>query len=240
VSVSDEERALLTVSPGGKHSARVWSAVSDQQGVTYVLVELGWPARRASVGVFAVPQAEVPVRLTWRDDAHLVVAYPFELAPFRKAGCAQHGGDAVEIEYEPLEGWSRGDRPDDPPARRARSRTSTAPALYRGELVEVSAGRYRYEYRDADQSDSSRDELAARGLEGGGHSWAGIVHGLVVLRHPELRGRIELAPDGDRLVIHSRDREALVMVARLVTDAKRDADLLDLAIDTAIADGQMA
>jgi hypothetical protein len=109
----------------------------------------------------------------------------------------------------------------------------------RGNIVAVSDGEFRYDYYDVSEPDSSYDDLHARGYQGGGPSWHGIVYGLVKIRQPDLLARLRFDPEGDGLAVWSSDRDVLVAVARLVTAAKRDPALLTAAIDKAVADGQM-
>ena len=117
-----------------------------------------------------------------------------------------------------------------------------AEPLERGILVtfETNDGIfYSYSYYDIYESDSSHDALEARGLQAGGYSWAGIVHGLVIIQAPEIIDDLDLDPEGDGLAIRSKSREALITVARLVAAAKRDPKLLDKAIRRAERDERM-
>src|SRR5689334_10335127 len=73
------------------------------------------------------------------------------------------------------------------PAAPTASSLTNAPL--RGKLVEIPSPtpghRYRLDYYDVSEPDSSYKELSARGLQGGGPTWAGIVTGLLELRSPD-------------------------------------------------------
>ena len=107
----------------------------------------------------------------------------------------------------------------------------------RGTLVEVSprspGQRYRLDYYDGSEPDSSFKELSARGLQGGGPTWAGIVTGLLRLRSPGVLARIALDDEAEGLTVWSDDRAALETIGRLIGAAKKDPALLNEAIECA-------
>jgi hypothetical protein len=214
------ERAA--VSPGQSHWVRVLSVRQGRRFITYVQVEFGWPASRGGVVVFAVPFADAPVRASWDDDGRLVVSYPVELTPFIKHRRAELDGEVIEVQFD------------------AQGASTSAAIANRGAVDEVASGEFRYTYQDTREADSSRDYLAARGFRGDGQSWVGIVWGLLVRRRPEVLEVIRFDRGTDGLTVRSSNREALETVARLVTEAKRDRTLLDIAIKAAVAGGQMA
>ncbi len=108
----------------------------------------------------------------------------------------------------------------------------------RGALVKVD-GRFRYDYYDVDEPDSSVAALSARGFQGGGPTWAGITYGLIKLRQPALLRDVEFDDEADGLAIWSRSRATLLAVAGLITDAKQDPSLLAAAIAEATKAGRM-
>lgn len=238
-TVSNTEGADEVVSPGEKNSAAVFSIVDGSQGNTQVIVSFGWPKARGGGGVFAVDLPHVPIRLAWRDDTHLVVSYPAELKPSHRLEHERNYEEVIEIEYQTYQGADvSGSRPEP-----GTTTVGTAPAkeypVPRGKLIEVSAGKFRYDYYDLKEPDSSYKHLAALGYQGGGPTWAGIVVGLVALRRPELRNKLQFDDEADGLAIWSSDRAALEAVADLIDQAKRDPALMDRAIETAKAQGQI-
>lgn len=238
-TVADAGGTDEVVSPGKKNSATVFSMFAGSQGNTQVLVSFGWPRARGGAGVFAVDLPHVPIRLAWRDDTHLVVSYPAELKPSMRRDDARSYREVVEIEYQTYQGADlSGSKPGPGSAT-----VGTAPAreypVPRGKLIEVSAGKLRYDYYDLDEPDSSYKRLAALGYQGGGPTWAGIVAGLVALRRPELRNELQFDDEAEGLAIWSSDRAALEAVADLIDQAKRDPALMDRALETAKAQGHM-
>lgn len=224
MSTGDGDNGLAAVSPGQMYSARVLSVQRGRRFITYVQVDFGWPESRGGVAVFAVPFADAPVQVSWRGEALLAVSYPWEKTPFIKHRRAELDGQAVDIQYQAL----------------GRVVEPLAPDSYRGSLAEVAPGEFRYAYHDVREADTCLDYLTAKGFGGGGESWAGIVYGLLMLRRPDVLELIRFDPGADGLVVRSSDREALEIIARLVTNAKQDRRLLDLALMTAVAAGQMA
>jgi hypothetical protein len=62
---------------------------------------------------------------------------------------------------------------------------------------------------------------------------------LLVLRAPQVLDQIELDPEGDGLRVWSSSQAALTQIARLVTEAHGDPQLLAQAIERADRSGQM-
>jgi hypothetical protein len=116
----------------------------------------------------------------------------------------------------------------------ARAAVLAADSPMRGTLLEMTSRspgqRYRLDYYDGSEPDSSYKELSARGMQGGGPTWAGIVKGLLLLRCPGVLTRIALDDESDGLAIWSDDREALEIIGRLIGAAKKDPALLNEAI----------
>jgi hypothetical protein len=224
MSTGDGDNGLAAVSPGQMYSARVLSVQRGRRFITYVQVDFGWPDSRGGVAVFAVPFADAPVEVSWRGEAQLAVSYRWEQTPFIKHRRAELDGQAVDIQYQAV----------------GRAEEPLAPESYRGALGEVAPGEFRYDYYDVREADSSLDYLAAKGFRGGGESWTGIVYGLLMLRRPDVLELVRFDPEAEGLAVRSSNREALETIARLVTDAKQDRYLLDLAIKTAVAAGEMA
>jgi len=239
-SGADGSVSHVFVSPGEKHGARVFSTESDAGDITQVMVEFGWPDSRGGGGVFAVHEADVPVRVKWRDDTHLVIAYPDDLKPAAKETSTRLESDVVEIEYETFTrpAAERG-RPASARPARPTAVASARASSGRGTIVEVAPRNFRYDYYDVHETDSSYAQLDAKGYQGGGESWAGIVRGLVSLKRPELLRALRFDPEAEGLAIWSADRSALESVAELVAAAKRDPALLQSAIDEAVRAGQM-
>lgn len=228
------------LSPNQKRAARVFSTESEAGETTQVMVEFGWPDSRGGGGVFAAYEARMPVSVRWRDDNHLVLAYPDDVRQVWKETRTQLYSEVVQIEFET---FARRDAElagavSALPGRLPESRSAPA-GSGRGTLIDVSPGQFRYDYYDVHEPDSSYAALDAKGYQGGGYSWAGIIHGLVVLRRPELLRALRFDPEGEGVAIWSANRSALESVAELVAAAKRDPDLLQQAIDEAVRAGQM-
>lgn len=236
--------------PDRSKSAATFSIGDATAGNTQVMVT--FHDRGGGSGVFAVDLPDVPLRVRWKDDATLVIAYPAELRPSKQQARTQHYDQAVVIEYETYAGASA-------ELDRIRARLATAaaapppasPAIVvdgrtlRGRLLDLpadtrrNAERYCYTYYDVDEPDPSVAMLQAAGYQGGGPSWAGIIYGLVRLRDPALLDRLRFDDEGDGLALFANDRDALLEVADLVTAAKLDAALMQQAIATAVAAGRM-
>lgn len=108
--------------------------------------------------------------------------------------------------------------------------------LQRGRIFEHrgTPHRYSFVYADGQEQDPSVDALLRRGFQAGGATWAAIVGGLVRDRAPEFTGDLHLDPEGDALHVHSDSLDALVMVARLVAEAKEDPAVMELGISNAV------
>lgn len=124
------------------------------------------------------------------------------------------------------------------PAERAGAMPSV-PERTRGQVMAMEDGRFAYDYYDVSEPDSHMEFLQARGLQGGGPTWAGIVFGLLKLRRPELISEIDLDDEAEGLRVWSDSRAALESIASLVTEAKANEQLLLQAIETAQREGQI-
>jgi hypothetical protein len=225
-------------SPSGDYSVCVSSRESSPgSGVSQAMVS----EPQGGSGLIAFYSPRVSMGFVWKSDHELVVRYPRELpAPRIDATNSSFGlGGKGTVTYEAVP------QSDIEPLRWTREgalRTLKEKRLERGVLLTVETNgsvEHSYSYYDVNEPDSSADALEARGFQGGGYSWAGIVHGLVALRAPELLGKLELDPEGDGLAVRSTNRAALVTVAKLVAAAKRDETLLTEAIERARRDGEM-
>lgn len=240
-TVPDFAQVSRVVSPGRTRTAEVFSISSAGRGNTQVMIAYGYPTSKGGDGVFAVELPGAPLRIRWRDDAHLIIGYPIELVPSKRDASSYRAGETVEIEYETFSGAG----PTlaairEHLAREAREANPTQiEALVRGRIVGSAPDELRYEYFDVGEPDSSAGDLQGRGFQGGGESWAGIVEGLITLQRPELRASLRLDPEGDILIVWSHDRRALQDLARLIDAAKRDRGLFERAVGAAVAAGQM-
>ena len=50
------------------------------------------PSSEGGGGVFIVDVPGIPLRIRWRDDAHLVIGYPVEIAPSRRDASTYYSG----------------------------------------------------------------------------------------------------------------------------------------------------
>lgn len=192
-------------------------------------------------GLIAFYEARVPMSFVWRGNDELVVRYPDDLpAPRIDATNTSYGlGGGGRVVYEPT--------PREQIAAVRWTRVGDFEVLReekceRGVLITTRTGKRRehcYSYYDVREADSSTALLQARGLQGGGESWASVVRALVALKKPAIGLVIELDPEGDGLSVRSRKRSALVEVAKLVAAAKSDEALLLLALEQARREGEL-
>ncbi|MEM1415601.1 MAG: Imm51 family immunity protein [Myxococcota bacterium] len=231
------ERSDGVSSPTGRHHAYLASHTGPAGSLTQAMVDHSW----GGAGLGAFPAARAPVALVWRSDLELVVRYPADLPPIHiDAANSSFGlGGRGRVIYEAV---PRETLPEPTWHATHSFRVRAHEHLERGELssFEDELGiHYQYSYYDGDEPDASTEALLARGLQGGGESWAGIVLGLVALRAPELADHLEIDPEADGLRVHADARTPLDAVAALVAEAKRDPALLEAAIARATADGVM-
>jgi hypothetical protein len=125
-----------------------------------------------------------------------------------------------------------------PPTAEPRAAVASAAERTRGQIVAVE-GRFAYDYYDVSEPDSHAEFLQAKGFQGGGATWAGIVFGLLKLRQPELLAEIQLDDEAEGLRVWSASRTALETIASLVTEAKANETLLLQAIEAAQQQGQI-
>lgn len=240
--------ATDAIAPGGTRSAHTFSLVDELRGNTQVAVDFS----SGGGGVFAVDLPYVPLTLRWVDDEHLVVGYPKELTPSKQESRIQHFDEVVNVTYEPYAGagaqmatlekmWGE----NTVEARRTQLPPKPSNAIVvdgatlRGTIVRVSENEFRYDCYDVDEPDSISAALQAKGYQGGGETWAGIVHGLVMLEQPALMTQLRFDPEAEGLAVWSNDRQVLEAVAALVTRARAEPKLLDAAMAKAKADGEL-
>ncbi|WP_437806333.1 Imm51 family immunity protein [Sorangium sp. So ce1078] len=225
-------------SPSGTYKVTVSSQTTGaNRSLSQAIVE--GPAGGSGLVAFYLPR--VSMGFAWNGDDELVVRYPDDLPPPRidAANSSFGWGGRGRVIYQAVP------RNRIRPLRWMRSGellTTAEEPLERGVLLTFEAGgliEYTYSYYDVNEPDASSETLSARGLQGGGESWAGVVRGLVALRAPEIIDRLELDPESDGLAVRSADRAALIAVAELVAAAKRDPALLEAAIERALLDGQI-
>lgn len=103
----------------------------------------------------------------------------------------------------------------------------------RGTIDEVPGDGFTYQYYDVLEKDSHYKKLEARGYQGGGYSWAGIIYGAILKSDPRLLGMIRFDEEGDGLAIWSQNKRALEQIGRLVAVVKSDDTILDECIAAA-------
>jgi len=224
-------------SPSGKYSAAVSSQVSPAGEMSQAMVS----GAGGGSGLVALYSARVSMGFEWRGDEELVVRYPEELpAPRLDDTNSSFGfGGKGRVVYQAVPAA------EIRPLRWSVSSELTLLSeekLARGHLstFEDESGVFHtYSYYDVDEPDSCSEALQARGLQGGGETWAGIVHGLVLAREPALLQRLEFDPEGDGLRVHSTSLMALRAVAEWVGEARQDDTVLELALDKARGAGQL-
>ena len=89
-------------SPDRSKFASTFSIGDAIAGNTQVMVTFG---DRGGGGVFAIDRLGVPIRLRWKDNATLVIAYPDRLTPSKQASRTRIHEDVVTVEYETYAGW---------------------------------------------------------------------------------------------------------------------------------------
>jgi hypothetical protein len=232
------EESEPVVSPSGRYSVVVSSQnAGPERSLSQAIVSQD----NGGSGLIAFYEARVPMSFVWRGDDELVVRYPDDLpAPRIDATNDSYGlGGGGRVVYEPV--------PREQVAAVRWTRVGDFEVLSeeqceRGVLVTIRTGKRRehcYSYYDVREGDASTALLQARGLQGGGESWASVVQALVALKKPAIALDIELDPEGDGLAVRSRKRSALVEVAKLVAAAKRDETLLLLALEHARRAGEL-
>jgi hypothetical protein len=82
-------------------------------------------------------------------------------------------------------------------------------------------------------SESTYALFDARGLQGGGYTWEGIVRALVEIRLPGALSQLDIGAEADNMHAYANSRELLEQVAELVRTADRDHKLLVTAIEAA-------
>lgn len=109
----------------------------------------------------------------------------------------------------------------------------------RGEIVEVSATEFRYDYYDIYEKDSHYEFFSNKGYQGGGPTWEGIIYGALKLKNPNVLIQIRFDPEGEGLAIWSSTRQPLEFIAKLVYTIKNDEELMIMAMKKAEKDGRM-
>ena len=109
----------------------------------------------------------------------------------------------------------------------------------RGNLIEVGTDEYRLDYYDIGEPDSHYSFLSAKGYQGGGPTWLGIVYGAAHLSDPQLLTNIRFDDEAEGLAIWSSDKETLLRIGRLISVIKSDEAILKQAIQVAEQDGEM-
>ena len=76
------------------------------------------------------------------------------------------------------------------------------------------------------------DAFEARGFEGGGYTWQGVVEALVAKFAPEIADKVKYDPESSMFAAYGTDREALIRVAHLIRDVHQDRALLERVLDS--------
>ncbi|WP_210464003.1 Imm51 family immunity protein [Rufibacter roseolus] len=109
----------------------------------------------------------------------------------------------------------------------------------RGNLIEITSNEFRLDYYDIHEKDSHLEFLNAKGYQGGGPSWLGIIYGAIQMSDPTIESKIRFDDEAEGLAIWSSDRETLEKVSRLISVVKSDEGILLKAIEVADQAGQM-
>ena len=233
------ESSEPVVSPSGEFEAVV-SSQTYASGEALSQAVVSGPG--GGSGLIAFPAARISMGFEWIANDELVVSYPNDLPPPRNTWKARFSGGPGRGGSVTYRAVPRSEIPELRWTREGGGQVSEPESLERGSLVAIvrnGGATYSYSYYDVHEPDSSTSALQARGFQGGGPSWAGIIHGLVALRAPNVASEIHLNDESDGLSVESNSRGALLRVAELVAAAKSDPSLLDAAIRRGQADGQM-
>jgi hypothetical protein len=96
----------------------------------------------------------------------------------------------------------------------------------RGSVVEIPNNDFRYDYYDIHEEDSHFKQLTAKGYQGGGPTWKGIIYGALKMSDPTILSSIRFDEEAEGLAIWCRDKETLNKIGRLVAVVKLDEKLL--------------
>lgn len=110
---------------------------------------------------------------------------------------------------------------------------SDTTVMIRGNLIELAASDYRFDYYDLDEPDSHGEYLTQLGYHGGGPSWKGIVFGAIKLSDPSLLNKIRFDEEADGLAIWSVDKASLEKIGRLINVVKTDSLIMQDCITRA-------
>jgi len=108
----------------------------------------------------------------------------------------------------------------------------------RGYIVDLTP-EYRYDYYDVNEKDSDYKYFEAKGFQGGGPTWVGVVYGAIQLSDPEILNQIRFDEEADGLAIWSHDKNVLIKIGRLISAVKKNRHLLEESIAVATKYGQM-
>ena len=112
-------------------------------------------------------------------------------------------------------------------------------SIARGSIIQISKTEFRYDYYDVNEKDSDFEFLIAKGYQGGGPSWEGIVYGILTLENPKILTEIRFDAEGEGLSIISSSKASLEKIALLVAKVKSNRSLLLKAIERAKKDQHM-
>jgi hypothetical protein len=112
-------------------------------------------------------------------------------------------------------------------------------SIARGSIIQISKTEFRYDYYDVNEKDSDFEFLIAKGYQGGGPSWEGIVYGILTLENPKILTEIRFDAEGEGLSIISSSKASLEKIALLVAKVKSNRSLLLKAIERAKKDQRM-
>ena len=103
----------------------------------------------------------------------------------------------------------------------------------RGNLVELGINDYRLDYYDVYEKDSHYKFLEAKGYQGGGPSWYGIIYGAIKMSEPTILKKIRFDDEAEGLAIWSSDKKTLIKIGKLISVVKSDKNILLEAIKVA-------
>ena len=103
----------------------------------------------------------------------------------------------------------------------------------RGRIIEIEFNKFRLDYYDVAEEDTSMFDLIDKQLQGGGETWDGIVNQAIQFVNPNLLIGVDFDPEADGLAIWSNNKPTLEQISRLIAVLKSDESFLDKCIETA-------
>ncbi len=103
----------------------------------------------------------------------------------------------------------------------------------RGRIHEIEFNKFRLDYYDIYEEDSSMQYLMSKQLQGGGETWYGIINQAIKFVNPSLNNGVDFDPEADGLAIWSNNKSKLEQISRLINVIKTEESFLVNCVETA-------